>query len=470
MKAWVLHGINEIQLETVELPALESGQALVAVKAAGICGSDIPRIYRTGAHRHPLIPGHEFSGVVESVGKETDSAWLGKRVGVFPLIPCGACGPCIKGQYEMCRNYGYLGSRRDGGFAEYVAVPAGNLIELPDCVSFEEAAMLEPMAVAVHAMRRVLPEESRAESGPTGAVNASGQVMQGGSTESDWSDAGPTGDVNVSGQVTHGGSAKSDWSESGPTGAVNASGQTTHGESRKPEQALLSETDGRGQSMNQPQTDAVAPQAVGGILPAGTGVEETIVVFGLGTIGLLLTALLLERGKSRRKSGSSGGRVLVIGNKDFQRQKILELGLSAEAYCDSRAQDAGRWILERTGGRGGDVIFECVGRNETLRQAVDSAAPAGRICLVGNPASDMALEREVYWKILRNQLTVTGTWNSSFSHKASDDWHYALERLSRKDLMPSRLISHRFSLEEMEKGLHIMRDKSEDYVKIMAVI
>ena len=420
MKAWFLHGINEIRLETVELPALESGQALVAVKAAGICGSDIPRIYRTGAHRHPLIPGHEFSGVVESVGKETDSAWLGKRVGVFPLIPCGACGPCIKGQYEMCRNYGYLGSRRDGGFAEYVAVPAENLIELPDNVSFEEAAMLEPMAVAVHAVRRVLPEESRAESGPTGAVNASGQ--------------------------------------------------TTHGESRKPEQALPSETDGIGQSMNQPQTDAVAPQAVGGILPAGTGVEETIVVFGLGTIGLLLTALLLERGKSRRKSGGSGGRVLVIGNKDFQRQKILELGLSAEAYCDSRAQDAGRWILERTGGRGGDVIFECVGRNETLRQAVDSAAPAGRICLVGNPASDMALEREVYWKILRNQLTVTGTWNSSFSHKASDDWHYALERLSRKDLMPSRLISHRFSLEEMEKGLHIMRDKSEDYVKIMAVI
>ena len=420
MKAWVLHGINEIRLETVELPALESGQALVAVKAAGICGSDIPRIYRTGAHRHPLIPGHEFSGVVESVGKETDSAWLGKRVGVFPLIPCGACGPCIKGQYEMCRNYGYLGSRRDGGFAEYVAVPAENLIELPDNVSFEEAAMLEPMAVAVHAVRRVLPEESRAESGPTGAVNASGQ--------------------------------------------------TTHGESRKPEQALPSETDGIGQSMNQPQTDAVAPQAVGGILPAGTGVEETIVVFGLGTIGLLLTALLLERGKSRRKSGGSGGRVLVIGNKDFQRQKILELGLSAEAYCDSRAQDAGRWILERTGGRGGDVIFECVGRNETLRQAVDSAAPAGRICLVGNPASDMALEREVYWKILRNQLTVTGTWNSSFSHKASDDWHYALERLSRKDLMPGRLISHRFSLEELEKGLHIMRDKSEDYVKIMAVI
>ena len=470
MKAWVLQDINDIRYETKEKPVPCANEVLVAVKAAGICGSDIPRIYKTGAHVHPLVPGHEFAGLVVGTGPGADSGWLGKRAGIFPLIPCGSCGPCLAGQYEMCRNYGYLGSRRDGGFAEYVAVPAGNLIELPDCVSFEEAAMLEPMAVAVHAMRRVLPEESRSESGPTGDVNASGQVVHGGSAKPDWSEPGPTGAVNASGQAPHGGSAKPDWSEPGPTGAVNASGQTTHGESRKPEQALPAETDGRGQSMNQPQTDAVAPQAVEGILPAGTGVEETIVVCGLGTIGLLLTALLLERGKSRRKSGGSGGRILVIGNKDFQRQKILELGLSADVYCDSRAQDAGRWILERTGGRGADVIFECVGRNEILRQAVDSAAPAGRICLVGNPASDMALEREVYWKILRNQLTVTGTWNSSFSHKASDDWHYALERLSRKDLMPGRLISHRFSLEELEKGLHIMRDKSEDYVKIMAVI
>ena len=163
MKAWVLHRINDIRLETVEMPAPQSGEVLVAVKAVGICGSDIPRIYRTGAHRHPLIPGHEFSGVVEVLGKDADSAWLGKRVGVFPLIPCRACGPCMRGQYEMCRNYDYLGSRRDGGFAEYAAVPADNLIELPDNISFEEAAMLEPMAVAVHAMRRVLPSGDSAE-------------------------------------------------------------------------------------------------------------------------------------------------------------------------------------------------------------------------------------------------------------------------------------------------------------------
>ncbi len=392
MKAWVLHGINEIRLETVELPALESGQALVAVKAAGICGSDIPRIYRTGAHRHPLIPGHEFSGVVESVGKETDSAWLGKRVGVFPLIPCGACGPCIKGQYEMCRNYGYLGSRRDGGFAEYVAVPAENLIELPDNVSFEEAAMLEPMAVAVHAVRRVIP-------------------------------AGVPG----------------------------------------------------------------AP---------GNNEEEAAVVFGLGTIGLLLLALLLEEGRGGRNfdavtvqqgsvpAGRESGtdaepeprrvaglqsvkRILVVGNKELQKSKACELGLPEADYCDSRIQDAGKWIMEQTQGHGADVVFECVGRNETMTQAVDSAAPSGRICLVGNPASDMVLGKDVYWKILRNQLTVRGTWNSSFTHHQADDWHYALELFSQKRIDISRLISHRFPLAELDRGFCIMRDKSEEYVKIM---
>ena len=155
MKAWVLHGVNDIRLEEKEEPQLRADEALVCVKAAGICGSDIPRIYKTGAHVHPLIPGHEFSGQVVKVGKRADIKWLHKRVGIFPLIPCRKCAACQRQQYELCRDYGYLGSRRNGGFAEYTAVPQWNLIELPDSVSYEEAAMLEPMAVAVHAMRRL---------------------------------------------------------------------------------------------------------------------------------------------------------------------------------------------------------------------------------------------------------------------------------------------------------------------------
>ena len=79
-----------------------------------------------------------------------------KRVGVYPLIPCGKCKFCDTGHPEMCRDYDYMGSRRNGAFAENVAVPASNLIELPESVSYEAAAMLEPMAVAVHVMRMAL--------------------------------------------------------------------------------------------------------------------------------------------------------------------------------------------------------------------------------------------------------------------------------------------------------------------------
>ena len=158
MNAWVLHDINDFRLEAVEEPIPGKDEVLVEVKAAGICGSDIPRVYQNGTYSFPLIPGHEFSGVVAKTGRNVDDGWIGRRVGIFPLIPCMDCIPCRKKQYEMCRHYSYLGSRTNGGFAEYAAVPAANLIPLPDRVSFEEAAMLEPMAVAVHAMRRIAPK------------------------------------------------------------------------------------------------------------------------------------------------------------------------------------------------------------------------------------------------------------------------------------------------------------------------
>ena len=90
---------------------------------------------------------------------------------VFPLIPCRKCIPCKNKRFEMCRHYSYLGSRSDGGFAEYVAVPVWNLIELPESVSFEQAAMMEPMAVAVHAMR-----EADVQSDQTVAVIGLGTI------------------------------------------------------------------------------------------------------------------------------------------------------------------------------------------------------------------------------------------------------------------------------------------------------
>ncbi len=371
MKAWVLQGIDSLVLKEVPVPALGSGEVLVAVRAAGICGSDIPRVYRTGAHRHPLIPGHEFSGEVVELGENVDRSWLGKSVGVFPLIPCRSCEPCRRKQYEMCRNYDYLGSRRDGGFAEYVAVPVWNLLALPQSVSYEEAAMLEPMAVAVHAMRRMLSES----------------------------------DIWIS--------------ENGKRAGFAG--------------------------------EAEAEKKAGNI---------SVAVCGLGTIGLLLLMFLKEAGVRE---------VYAVGNKDFQKEMAKKLGVTEEFYCDSRRQDQHQWLMERTDGRGVDQYYECVGKSETYELAADGTAPAGRVVLVGNPYSDMMLKKEVYWKILRNQLTILGTWNSSFTQEPGDDWHYVLERLAQGRIAPAGMISHRFALAELRKGLELMRDKREDYVKVMGI-
>lgn len=341
MKAWVLHGVNDIRYEDMARPAPDSGEVLVRVKAAGICGSDIPRVFVTGAHRHPLIIGHEFAGVVEELGEGTDPAWLGRRVGVFPLVPCGACGPCREKQFELCRNYRYLGSSRDGGFAEYVRVPERNLLALPEGVSFEEAAMLEPMAVAVHAMRR--------------------------GTE-------------------------------------------------------------------------------GGTLPRNAAVT----VWGLGAIGLLLTMFLWQSGYRNLR---------VVGNRPAQKERAMSLGVSEEQYFDAG---------QKAAAGNPKLFFECVGKNETVARAVESAGPNGRILLVGNPASDMALSRDTYWKILRSQLTLSGTWNSSFTGTPEDDWHYVLEQLEEGKVSPSVLITHRLPLADLEAGLSLMRGKTEDYCKVMA--
>ena len=258
----------------------------------------------------------------------------------------------------MCSNYSYLGSRRDGGFSEYVCAPAWNLIPLPDTVTDDEAAMLEPMSVAVHAMRRAL-------------------------------------------------------------------------ENRNP--------------------------------------NSSIVVCGLGTIGLLTALFLKDAGYPY---------VYCIGNKDIQKEKLLQMGYAENQFCDVRYGDPVRYINEKTAGRGADCYFECIGRSESYEQAVKCTAPLGTVMLIGNPASDMELSKENYWKILRNQLTLMGTWNSSYYGPAgNDDWHYVISRLiawkqeaggSNQPLFsPANLITHSFLLLELDKGLDIMRRKSEEYVKIM---
>lgn len=151
MKACVLQSVGDLRYQEVETAACKKGEVLVHIKACGICGSDIPRVFTKGTYHFPTIPGHEFAGIVEEAGEAVDQAWIGKWVTVFPLLPCRTCEACQKGKYAQCENYNYYGSRCDGGFSEYISVPVWNLVEIPEGVEPEEAAMCEPAAVAYHA-------------------------------------------------------------------------------------------------------------------------------------------------------------------------------------------------------------------------------------------------------------------------------------------------------------------------------
>ncbi|MCX6992846.1 MAG: alcohol dehydrogenase catalytic domain-containing protein, partial [Kiritimatiellaeota bacterium] len=152
MKALVLHGIGDLRFEAAwPDPVVPEGWACVRVGASGICGSDLPRLMQHGAYKHPLIPGHEFAGTVVEPG--LTALPKGRKVAILPQIPCGQCAGCRVGPFH-CTNYDFIGSRRDGGFAEYCAVPASNLFPLPDGLPLEAGAFIEPLAVTLHVVRR----------------------------------------------------------------------------------------------------------------------------------------------------------------------------------------------------------------------------------------------------------------------------------------------------------------------------
>ncbi len=163
MRALKLYAPGDIRFESAPVPEIKPDEVLVNVKACGVCGSDIPRLLVYGAYRPDLIPGHEFSGVVVSTGDAVDSISIGQRVVAAPLIPCMQCEWCESGNYSLCKSYDYLGSRSNGAMAEYVRVPKANIIPLPDEVSFEAGAMVDPAANAVHAL-------DKADIGPDSVV------------------------------------------------------------------------------------------------------------------------------------------------------------------------------------------------------------------------------------------------------------------------------------------------------------
>jgi L-iditol 2-dehydrogenase len=155
MKALILEANGVLRYKDTPQPSPALDECLIRIQYAGICNSDIQRAFNNGAYNYPLIMGHEISGTVAETGSGISKFKEGDRVGIFPLIPCKKCEFCLRQEFAQCLKYDYYGSRRDGGFAEYLAVKEWNLFPIPEDISLEEASLLELLSVSVHAYRKL---------------------------------------------------------------------------------------------------------------------------------------------------------------------------------------------------------------------------------------------------------------------------------------------------------------------------
>ena len=153
MKAAVFYGKGDIRVEDITKPVPKEGELLVRVRACGVCGTDV-HIFsgdEGAAQTHPpTVLGHEFAGEVTEIGRGVKDFAEGDRVCVDPNVLCGECPYCLSGLGHFCTGITGIGTTVNGGFAEYVAVPARQAYRLADTTSFEEGAMTEPVACCLH--------------------------------------------------------------------------------------------------------------------------------------------------------------------------------------------------------------------------------------------------------------------------------------------------------------------------------
>lgn len=150
MKAAVLFAKNDIRYSEYNTPEIKQGYVKVKVKVCGICGSDVPRVLGGESHYFPNVLGHEFSGDVVEIGEGVTKVKIGDRVSGAPLKPCMKCNDCQSGNYALCKNYSFIGSREQGAFAEYVVIPEENAVAFNDNIPYEQGALFEPSTVGLH--------------------------------------------------------------------------------------------------------------------------------------------------------------------------------------------------------------------------------------------------------------------------------------------------------------------------------
>jgi len=182
MRAFVKTGPGKgnMELQEVPIPAPQAGEALVEVVRSGVCGTELlvhDDLYR-GRNRpmpFPLVVGHEASGLVVELASGSTGPRVGTRVALEGVSGCGACFHCLRGSYNLCQDWHHIGLTRAGALAEFVTAPVASLVPVPDDVSLESAALLEPFSNAVHTLERLRPAPGQPAAiigpGPLGLLN-----------------------------------------------------------------------------------------------------------------------------------------------------------------------------------------------------------------------------------------------------------------------------------------------------------
>lgn len=307
---------GSLKLEECLRPKFNDAQCLIEVKFCGICSTDIYRSHSNGAYFYPLVMGHEIAGKIENVGQKVKNFSIGDKVAVFPLIPCFSCAECNKGNFILCHDYSYHGSRCSGGYANFMAVNEWNLIKLPEQINLKDAAFLEPAAVVLHALR------------------------------------------------------KSD--------VFNTK-------------------------------------------------EKSILIIGAGFLGLLMVQMLITK--------SPKCNIYLLDRNHFKFDGLPKEVKTATSIDQFKEQSF-------------DLVFEGTGSAIGINLAIERVLRGGKVCLLGNPVDDVLLVKKQFSNILRKEINIFGSWNSTFRHEPTDDWAMVLE-LIKDGLHPSHLVSHQLDLAEV---------------------
>ena len=337
-----MYSENNIKFEDIEDSTLQENEVKIKVMAAGICGSDTHKMTSKWKYKLPAVMGHEFSGYVVEKGSDVTKFEVGDRVIGVPFVPCYKCEYCQKGQFSLCEDYHMIGSHSFGAFAETVHVPESNVLAIGD-MDFEEAAMIEPLAVAAHGVLGIKPE-----------------------------------------------------------------------------------------------------------------IGDTVAVFGMGTIGMLVMEWLKVAGVKE---------IIAIDIFDDKLEEAISRG--ATKTINSKNEDLYEKINEYTNDRGVDIALECAGSNITQEQCLLITRKRGKVGYLGIAYKDVLLHEKAFENIFRRELTLKGFWNSYSAPFPGKEWTEGINYINNGKIKVKDLISHRFDLCDTQKAFNLMINREEPYGKVM---